>query len=115
MKTVQDLVAFSQANIAALADSGRILAAGVQELSQHAVTASQAQFTSGMAHLQSLSGVTSIERVLELQSRALRASVETGIAETGRLAEATFKLVERAAAPITLRAEAAMQVFSTAA
>jgi len=115
MKTMQDLVSFSQANFAAFTESSRILAAGVQDLSKRAVAVSQAQLASSLAHMQSLSGVTSVERVVELQTRALRETLQTGLTETGRLAEAAIKLAEQAATPVTARAEAALQVFSRAA
>jgi hypothetical protein len=115
MKTMQDLVSFSQANFAAFTESSRIFAAGVQDLSKRAVAVGQAQLASSLAHMQSFSGVTSVERVVELQTRALRETLQTGLSETGRLAEAAIKLAEQAATPMTARADAALQVFSRAA
>jgi hypothetical protein len=115
MKTIQDLMSFSQANFAALAESSRIFTAGMQDLSQRAVALSQAQLAGSLEHLKSLSGVTSVERVVELQTRAMRESLQTSLTETARLAEAALKLAEQSATPIASRAEAALQVFARAA
>jgi len=115
MKTVQDLMSFSQANLAAFAESSRIFTTGFQDLSQRALALGQAQFAGTVAHFQSLSGVTSVERVVALQTQALRETLQTSLTETGRLAEAALKLAEQTATPITARAEAAIQVFSRAA
>jgi hypothetical protein len=115
MKTVQDLVSFNQANLAAFAESTRILAAGVQDLSQRAMALGQAQLAGSLAHWKSLSGVTSVEHVVELQTRALRETLQTNLTEAARLAEAALKLAEQTATPITTRAEAALQVFAKAA
>jgi phasin family protein len=115
MKTVQDFVSFNQANFEAFTSASRILATGLQDLSKQAYAASQAQIAGSLAHLKSLSGVTSVERVVELQTKAVRSTVESSLAETGRLAEAAIKLAEDVAAPITTRADVALQVFSRAA
>jgi hypothetical protein len=115
MKTVQDLMSFNQANLAAFAESTRIFTAGFQDLSQRTFAVGQAQFAGTLAHLQSLSGVTSVERVVALQTKAIRETLQTSLTETGRLADAALKLAEQTTTPITARAEAAMQVFSRAA
>jgi hypothetical protein len=115
MKTVQDLFSFGQANFAAFAESGRIFAAGLQDLSQQAVAVTQARVASGIVHLQSLNGITSVERIVELQARALRDTLQTGLTEAGRLAETALKMAEQSATPITARADAAMQVFARTA
>jgi phasin family protein len=115
MKTVQDFVSFSQANLTAWVDASRIFANGFQDLSKQMLAVSQAQFADGVAHLKSLSGVTSVEKVIALQTQAVRATVEARLADTSRIAEAAIKLAEEVAAPLTTRADAAMQVFARAA
>ncbi len=115
MKTVQDFVAFNQANLNAMVDAARIFATGLQDLSKQALATGQAQYAGGIEHLTSLAGVTSVERVIALQTKAVRSTVEASLAGTSRLAEAAIKLAEDVAAPITTRADAAMQVFSRAA
>ena len=114
MKTVQDVVSFAQGNFEALSTSTRILATGVQDLSQQAIAAGQGQFAESMSHLQALSGVTSLSRLFELQGKAIRSTLEATIAESNRLTGMALNLVQAASAPIAARAGMAMQSLSPA-
>ena len=113
--TTEELVTFGQANVEALVKSSQIWAAGVQDLQKTFAATAQAQMDAAMSTLKALSGVKSVKEAFDLQSTLARSSVETVVAETGKLTDASMKLAEQAIAPITARVTVAMEKFARAA
>ena len=113
--TTEELVTFGQANVEALVKSSQIWVAGVQDLQKTFAATAQAQMDAAMSTLKALSGVKSVKEAFDLQSTLARSSVETVVAETGKLTDASMKLAEQAIAPITARVTVAMEKFARAA
>jgi phasin family protein len=112
MRTSEGMTSFSQGNIEAIMQSGRVWSAGVQALSQSMAASAQARFDHAMATWKALSGVKSVREVLDLQTGLARKSFETALADTGKLTEASLKLTEQTMAPLTARLTVAMDKFS---
>ncbi len=115
MKTVEEVVAFGQGNMEAAIKSGQIWTAGVQDLGKSFAATAQAQFDQTMSTWKALSGVKSLKDAFDLQSSLARSSMETFVAETGKLTDASLKLTEQALAPLTARMTVAVEKFGRAA
>lgn len=115
MKSAEDFVSFGQGNVEAFVKSGQIWAAGVQALSKTFAATAQAQMDATVSTMKALSGVKSLKDAVELQTSLARTSVETVMAETGKLTDASLKLAEETIAPIAARVTLAMDKFGRAA
>lgn len=115
MKSAEDMVSFGQGNVEAFVKSGQIWAAGVQDLSKAMAATAQAQMDAAMSTMKALAGVKSLKDAVELQTSLTRSSVETAMAETGKLTDASMKLAEQAMAPITARVTLAAEKFGRTA
>ena len=114
-QTTEELVSFSQANVEAMVKSSQIWAAGVQDIGKTFAATAQAQMDATMATLKAFTGVKSFKDAIELQTNLARSSVESVVAETGKLTDASMKLAEQTFAPITARVTVAMEKFGKAA
>jgi phasin family protein len=115
MKSAEEMVSFGQGNVEAIVKSGQIWAAGVQDLSKAFAATAQAQMDAAMAAMKALSSVKSLKDAVELHSTTTRNSVETVMAETGKLTDASMKLAEQAMAPLAARVTLAAEKFGRAA
>ena len=114
-KTAEDFVSFGQANVEAVVKSGQIWTAGMQDLSKTFAGLAQAQMDHTVATWKALAGIKSLKDAMDLQSSLARTSVESAMAETGKLTDASIKLAEQAIAPITARVTLAVEKFGRAA
>jgi phasin family protein len=110
----EKLVAFGQGNFEALVQSGEIFAAGAQDLGRSVAATAQAQLTASVENAKALAGAKSFKEVIDLQVAFTRSSVETAVAETTKLADASKKLAEDVLAPITARVKLATETFTLA-
>lgn len=115
MKTAEELVSFGQGNVEAFIKSGQVWTAGVQDLSKSIAATAQAQLEQTMATWKALAGVKSLKEAMDLQASLARSSVETAMAESGKLTDASMKLAEQTFAPITARVTLAVEKFGRAA
>ncbi len=115
VKSAEEFVAFSQGNVEAMMKAGQIWAAGVQDLHKTFAATAQAQVEAAVGTIKALSGVKSIQEAMELQTTLARSSMETAMAETGKLTDASVKLAEQALAPITARVTMAVEKFGRVA
>jgi phasin family protein len=115
MKSAEDFMSFGQANVEAFVKSGQIWAAGVQTLSKSFAATAQAQVDAAVSTMKALAGVKSLKDAVDLQTSLARSSVETVVAETGKLTDASMKLAEETFAPITARVTLAVEKFGRAA
>lgn len=111
MKTAEEMTQFSQGTIEAFLKSGQIWAAGVTDLSKALATTAQAQMEATMATFKALAAVKSLKEAVELQTSMARSSMETAMAESGKLTDASMKLAEQAIAPIAARMSLAAEKF----
>jgi phasin family protein len=115
MKTAEEFISFGQGNVEAVLKSGQIWAEGVQEFGKTFAATAQAQLDHTMNTWKALTGVKSLKEAIDLQADLARNSVETVVAETGKLTDASMKLAEQALAPITARVTLAVEKFGRAA
>mgnify|MGYP006276767863 CR=1 FL=1 len=115
MKTAEEFVAFGQANIEALAKSGQIWAAGVQDLSKQAAAAAQAQFADAVAAFTAFGSAKTFKDAVDAQAGFARAAFEKSMTESGKLTDASLKLAEQAIAPVAARVTVAMDKVLKAA
>lgn len=112
MKTAEDVVAFNQGNVDAVMKSGQIWAAGMQDLSRMWAASAQVAMDETMNTFKAFAAVKSLKDMVELQSGLARASMERGMSESGRIADASAKLMEQTMAPITARVNLAVETFA---
>jgi len=115
VKSAEELVFFTQGNFEAMMKAGQIWAAGVQELHKTLAATAQAQVEAAMGTFKAMSGVKSLKEAMDLQTTLARSSMETAMAETGKLTDASVKLAEQAMAPITARVTLAVEKFGRVA
>ncbi len=115
MKTAEEFVSFGQANVEAMVKATQIFAAGMQGLGKTLASTMQAQIEASVATAKALGGVKSLKDAIELHSGFAKTSLETAMAETGKIADASVKLAEEAWAPINARVTLAVEKFGRAA
>ncbi len=112
MKAAQDAVEFSRGNVEAMTQATQTYMAGVQDLSKQTFAMVQGLAEHAMEGAKALAAVKSLKEAADVQSAFAKAGLERAMSETAKLQEATVKLVETAAAPITARATLAFEKVS---
>jgi phasin family protein len=115
MKTAEELFSFGQGNLEAIMKSGQIWTAGVQDLSRQFAATAQASLDEAVNGFKALAGVHSLKEAIDIQTSLARSAMEKAMTESGRFADASFKLAEQAAAPLTARVTAAIESFGKVA
>jgi phasin family protein len=110
-----DFAAIGKENLDAFTASGKIWAAGVQDLTKQFAATAKASLEESVATFKAFSAVKSVREAIDLQSTYSKAAVAKALAESTKITEASIKLTEQALAPITARMAAAVGAFSTAA
>ncbi len=111
MKTTEELIAFGQGNLEAIMQSGQIWISGVQDLSKQVATTAQASFEDTLSAFKALTAAKSVKDAFDTQASLARTTLDKAISESGRFTEASFKLTERALAPLTARVTLAVETF----
>lgn len=109
MKAAQDAMAFSRGNLDAVTQATQTYFAGVQDLSKQAMALVQGMTDHAMEGAKALAAVKSLKEAADVQAAFAKAGYEKAMSESAKLQEATLKLVETAAAPITARMTVAME------
>lgn len=110
-----DATAFTKGNFDALVESGKILAAGMQDLGRTAVADAKSAAETATADVKALAAVKSPTELLQLQGEIMRRNLDTIVARTSKNAEVMMKLANDMFAPISTRASVAMQGLTKAA
>jgi hypothetical protein len=106
---------FTKGNVEAVVTSGKILAAGFQDMGKSYVAEGKAAVETVTADVKALAAVKSPSDFVQLQSTILRRNVDQAIALSSKNTEAMLKLVSDAFAPISARASLAVQKIKQAA
>lgn len=115
MKTAQDMMAFSQGNIEAMARASQIFAMGLQDMFQHVASGAKASMEDAMGTMKAMGSVNSVRAAMDMQGNLLRSAAEKAASQASQLADAGMKLSERTLAPITARLSQAAELFGRAA
>lgn len=108
-KTSETITSFGQGNVEAIMKSGQVWASGCQDISKVIVATAQAQFDLTMYTWKALISAKSLKEVMDLRSSVPHASFEKVLAETGKITDASLKLVEETIAPIAARIAVALE------
>lgn len=109
MKAAQDFAEFSRGNVETLTQVTQTWMTGTQEISRQAFTLMQGLADHAMEGVRALSGVKSLKEAAEIQATYARGGMEKMMSETAKLQEASFRLVEQVATPMTQRVSQAVE------
>jgi phasin family protein len=111
----QYFVAFGKANLDAVAASGQIWAAGVEDLTKQFASMVNASYGESVAIFKALGVAKSVREAIDLQNTLGQAAIAKAAAESKKLIDASIKPTEQALAPLTTRVTVAVEGFAKAA
>jgi phasin family protein len=114
-KVFDEMGEFSRGNLEAIAESGRIMARGVEAMGQEAAAFAKRAYESQLAAFRTLSAVKNPTDLFKIQGDLVRKSFDAAVAETSRNTEATLKLAGEVAQPLQNRLALAAEKIKTAA
>jgi len=109
MKAAQEIAEFSRGNAELLAQVTQTWFAGSQDLGRQAFAFAQSLTDHALEGARALSGVRSLKEAAEIQATYARGTMDRVMTETAKLQEASFRLAEQVAAPVTQRMTVAME------
>jgi phasin family protein len=109
---VEELVSLGQGNFAALLQAGQIWTTGLQQLATQVAASAKASLGETLAVFTALSSAKSPQDALDLQTKLVRSALEKTLADSGRIGDASVKLLEQTLAPLTARATLTVETFS---
>lgn len=112
---VSQATEFSKGNVEALVESGKIAAKGAQEMGQTYAEDTKKGFEELTAALKEFTSVKSPTEFIELQSKLVRKSFDTAVAQTSKNSEMFLKLAGDVIQPISNRVSVAVDSFKKAA
>ncbi len=110
-----DMTAFHKGNFDAIVESGKVLAATMQDLGRTAVEDAKAAAETVTADVKKMAAVKSPTELFQLQGEIARRNLDTLVARTSKNAEVMMKLANDMFAPISSRASVAMERLNKAA
>ena len=106
---------FAKGNVEAVVESGKILAAGLQDFGTNVTAESRSAFETATADFKELAAVKSPADFFKLQSELFRRNFDTAVAYGSKTSEAMLKLTSEAFAPISGRVSLAVEKVRTTA
>ncbi len=111
----QSLAEETSRNLQAVAQSGMVLARGVQDVSREWFELSQKRLQKNLEGLSSLARCRSVPDFMAVQTSLIRDNLEQTLANSRRMAELTQQLADEASQTVTVQAEKSLQRVSRAA
>ncbi|GGB73164.1 phasin family protein [Blastomonas aquatica] len=112
---VSQATEFSKGNVEALVESSKIAAKGAQDMGQTYAEDTKKTFEEMTAALKEFTTVKSPTEFIELQSKLVRKTFDTAVAQTSKNSEAFLKLAGDVIQPISNRVSVAVDSFKKAA
>ena len=106
---------FAKGNMAAVVESGKILAAGMQDMGKAYVAEGKSAIETMTADVKEIAAVKSPSDFFKLQGEMMRRNVDAAMATTSKHSEAMVKLAGDAFAPISTRVSLAVEKVKQAA
>lgn len=106
---------FTKGNVEALVESGKVLAAGLQDLGKDYVADGKSAFETMTADIKELAAVKSPADFFKLQGEMLRRNFDAAVATGSKRSETVVKLANDAFAPIQTRVSLAIEKVKQAA
>jgi len=94
---------FAKGNVEAFVESGKILAAGLQDLGNKFIAEGKSAFETATADVKALSAIKSPTELLKFQTDLLRRNIDSAVAYGSKTGEAMVKLTNEVFAPISGR------------
>ncbi len=110
-----DVTEFSKANVEALVESGKILAAGLQDMGKAYVAEGKSAMETLTADVKELAAVKSPADFIKLQGEILRRNFDAAVATGSKNSETMVKLAGDAFAPLSTRVSLAIEKVKQAA
>jgi phasin family protein len=111
-KAAEEAAEFGRGNIEAVTKSAQLFAVGFQDIGKQVFAVTQALTDHAMESAKAMAAVKSLKEAADIQAAFAKASMERSMSEAAKLQEATFRLAETAAAPLTQRMTLAVEKFS---
>lgn len=108
LKAAEEAAAFGRGNVEALAKATQAYVSGVQDLSRQTVAMVQGLTDQALEGAKALAGAKSLKEAAEIQALFARSAFDRTTSETAKLQQAVLQVAERAFAPLTQRATAAV-------
>ena len=112
---VSEMTEMAKGNVEALVESGKILAAGMQDMTKSYAEDAKAAYETMTADLKEMASVKSPTELFQLQGKILRRNFDAMMASTSKAPESAMKLANDVIAPITARVNLAVEKISKAA
>ncbi len=112
---VSEMTEMAKGNVEALVESGKILAAGMQDMTKSYAEEAKAAYETMTADLKEMASVKSPTELFQLQGKILRRNFDAMMASTSKAPASAMKLANDVIAPITARVNLAVEKISKAA
>ncbi|MBD3728707.1 MAG: phasin family protein [Sphingomonadales bacterium] len=110
-----EVTEFSKGNVEALVESGKILAAGMQEMGKDMVEETKGAYATATEDMKKVAAVKSPTEFFQLQGEFARRNFDAAVSSASKSTEAMVKLANDAFAPISSRVSLAVEKISKAA
>ena len=110
-----EMTEFAKGNVEALVESGKVLAAGAQDMGKAYAGDAKAAYETLTADMKEMAAVKSPTDLFQLQGKIARRNFETMVAFSSKTGDAMMKLYSEAFAPISGRVSLAAEKLSKAA
>ncbi len=112
---VGEMTEFTQGNVEAMVESGKIFATGLQSISQEYIADSKSAFESATGDLKKMASVKSPTELFQLQGELMRRNFDGAVEYGSKSSEKIVKLANDAFAPISTRVSIAVDKASKVA
>lgn len=109
MKAAEEAAEFSRGNLEAMTKAAQLFTAGAQDIARQYVAAAQGYTDTALEGAKALAAVKSLKEAAEIQASYAKSAMEKAMADAAKFNEASVKLVEAAFAPLTARAQLAVE------
>lgn len=106
---------FTKANVEALVESGKVIAAGMQDMGKDYVAEAKTAFETVQADIKDLSAVKTPADFFKLQGEIMRRNFDAAVASGSKHSEKAVKIAGEAFAPIQNRVAKAIEMVKQAA
>jgi phasin family protein len=106
---VTEMTDFAKGNVDAVVESGKVLAAGVQDMSKHYAEEAKTVYETVTADMKEMASVKSPTELFQLQGKILRRNFDMMVANSSKSTDALMKLANDTVAPITGRVNIAAE------
>jgi phasin family protein len=112
---VSEMTEAAKGNVEAVVESGKIMAAGAQDLGKTYADEAKAAYETLTADLKEMASVKSPTDLFQLQGKIMRRNFDAMVASTSKGTESAMKLANDVFAPISARVNVAVEKISKAA